>query len=231
MKPSYLPIIIALFFLSSPVIAAETENRYNQVSFSVNSEAEIANDLLVITMKALENGRELKKLADKVNKTMAWALKEASKYENIKTQTLNYQTQPSYSKGKQTGWQVSQSVSLKSTNTEDLSELMGKLQSQLQIQSATYQVTSDKKKQLEDQLTDQALIQFSQKAASIAQALEHKTYKIVQINLSTNSPSHPRPMEGMARGMLASDSVTAPSFEPGTQKVSVFASGTIEITD
>lgn len=226
----FFPILVASLALNSTVIA-DDDIRYNQVSFNVSAEADIANDQLVIVMTALEKGRDLEKLADTVNKTMTWALKEADKLENIKAQTLNYSTQPNYSKGKQTGWQVSQSLSLKSTSTEDLSDLMSRLQTRLQVQSASYQVTTDKKNQLTDKLTTDALALFSQKAEKIASALQHKSYKIVQINLHSDSPGHPRPMVGMARSMMASEAVTAPSFEPGTQKVSVTASGTIEVTN
>ena len=146
---------LALF---EPASAHDPIHTYNQVSFDVSAEADITNDQLAIQMTALEKGRDLETLAEKVNKTMAWALKEAGKQEQIKSQTLNYQTQPSYTKGKQTGWQVSQSLSLKSASVDELSELIGKLQTRMQLQSATYQVTREKRKQLKDKLTTQVLL-------------------------------------------------------------------------
>lgn len=221
-------VLIACLANGSLAFADESSQKYNQISFNVNAESDIANDRLVIVMKAHEQGRNLESLADDVNKTMSWALKTAAKANEIKTQTLNYQTHPNYSKGKQDGWQVSQSLQLSSNNAEALSKLMGQLQSRMQTESVSYQVTPEKQKQLEDKLTTQALQLFTQKAENIARALQRKSYKIVQISLRNNSPVQPRPM---ARTMMAAESVTAPSLEPGTQKLSVFASGTIEITD
>ena len=175
--------------LATTVSAHDTPVQYNQISFSVSAEADIANDELVIVMASLEQGRDLESLADKVNKTMAWAIKEAGTQANITAQTMNYQTQPRYEKGKQTGWQVSQSLSLKSTSSEDLSELMGKLQSRLQVQSASYQITAAKKKQLEDELTTLALQRFSDKAEQITRALQAKKYKYRQKLYSTSNTS------------------------------------------
>jgi predicted secreted protein len=216
---------------ASAIANNDSATRYNQVSFTVSAEAEIANDRLVIIMKALQQGNDLESLADEVNRTMSWALETAAKMETVKAQTLNYQTQPIYSKGKPDGWQVSQSLSLSSTSSKDLSQLMGKLQSRMQVESASYEVTPEKKKQLEDRLTTQALTLFSLRADSITKALQRRHYKIVMINLNSSNPGYPRPMMSMARGLVASESVTPPSFEAGTQTVTVTASGTIEALD
>ena len=182
-------------------------------------------------MSIIKKGKNLKTLADEVNKAMAWALKTAEKTDGIQAQTQGYQTNPDYTKGKQTGWQVSQSLSLKSTDIEALSDLLGKLQTRLQIKSVSYQVTEENRRLIQERLTTQALERFTQKASNIVEALRRKNYKIVSINISSDRAGHPRPMAVMARGMMASESVAAPSFEPGTQKVSVIASGTIEILD
>ena len=234
MKKLLLPIVLSFFlagFLPGFLAAHENQDHYNRISFSVSAEADAANDQLVVIMSIIKKGKNLKTLADEVNKTMAWALKTADKTDNIKAQTQGYQTNPDYTKGKQTGWQVSQSLSLKSTDIETLSDLLGKLQTQLQIKSVSYQVTEENRRLIKERLTTQALERFTQKASSIVQALRRKNYKIVSINISSDRAGHPRPMAVMARGMMASESVAAPSFEPGTQKISVSASGTIEILE
>jgi len=107
---------------------------------------------------------------------------------------------------------------------------MGKLQARLQTESVTYRVTPERQKQLEGKLTTSALSQFSRKAKNITQALNRNSYEIVQISLQSNNPGMPRPMMAMSRSMMNSDAVAAPSFQPGVQKISVTASGTIEIS-
>jgi len=229
MSPYLIFVLSALF--SSVTLANQPNDFYNRVSFTVSAETEAPNDQLVITLKAQEQGDSLEKLADEVNKTMKWALDIASQSDVIRAQTMHYQTQPVYTKGKQTGWQISHSVSLSSTDIEALTEMVGKLQSRLQIQSASYEVTTEKKNHLIEQLTQEALQRFTLKASSISQALQRKNYKIVQIDLNSGQPDFPRPMMSMSRSMLASEAVTPPAFEPGTQKITVFATGTIEISD
>lgn len=205
--------------------------RYNQVSFSVSAETEVANDELVVTLRAIEQGKDFQQLANSVNETMAWALKQAERADSVKAQTLNYQTQPQYAKNKQIGWQVSQTLSLRSTDTDTLSELLGKLQSRLQMQSASFQVTEKTRHSVEDELHTEALQRFQRKAELITRSLGRASYRLVQINLNGNNPGQPRPMMSMARGMMAAEAVSAPAFEGGTQKLAVNATGTIEISD
>jgi len=225
-------LFFSIFCLSATsAIAHDDTNIENQISFSVNTEAEIANDQLIINMSAEAQGNNLEDLANQVNKSMAWALKETNKIKQIKAQTLNYQTQQTYAKGKPNGWRVTQSLSLSSKDIKGLSSLMGKLQSKLKTQSVEYQITPKRKKDLEDQLTTEALKLFSIKANKITQALQKRSFTIVQINISTNNNPPPRPMMAMSRGLMEADRVTTPTFQVGTQKVIISASGSIKLTD
>lgn len=204
---------------------------YDRISFSTTAEMEAPNDELVIIMSVQRTGRDLVELADEVNQTMEWALKQANREKDLKVQTLNYQTSMNYNKGKQEGWRISQSLSLSGTDTETLSKLMGKLQQKMQTQSVSYQVTTEKRNQIREKLTIEALELFSQKADTISQAMNRARYKIVQINLGNNHTPSPRPM-AMSRGvMMAAEAVATPSFQAGTQKLTVSATGTIELTD
>ena len=223
--------LIFLCFLLIPIASAHDEPpAYNQISFSVSAQAEIDNDILVILLRAHEKGRDLETLADKINKTMSWAVKLANRSDAVKSQTRNYQTSPWYEKGKQKGWQVSQSLSLSSGQLEEISQLMEQLQTRMQVQSSNYQVSPDKLEELTENLTETALQKFTSRASVISQTLGSKDYKIVKIQVHSSSSNHPRPM--MATEMMRSasvKSVAAPTFEAGTQKVTVTASGTIEL--
>lgn len=225
-------LLIAITFLTAFSIAQANNELavYNQVSFSVTAQAEIDNDILVILLRAHEKGRDLETLADKINKNMSWAVKLANRSDAVKSQTRNYQTSPWYEKGKQKGWQVSQSLSLSSSNLEEISQLMEQLQTRMQVQSSNYQVSPDKLEELTENLTETALQKFSSRAGVISQTLGSKDYKIVKIQVHSSSSNQPRPM--MATEMMRSaavKTVAAPTFEAGTQKVTVSASGTIEL--
>ena len=225
-------LLIATLFLASFSAAQAQDDHatYNQVNFSVTAQAEISNDILVIMMRAHEKGRDLQTLSDKINNTMAWAVKLAKRSDVIKSQTRNYQTSPWYEKSKQKGWQISQSLSLSSSDIETISDLMEQLQTKMQVQSSNYQVSPEKLEQLTENLTQAALQKFSQRASSISQTLGSEKYKIVKIQLHSSGNNHPRPMMAMESMRSASvKSVAAPTFEAGTQKVTITASGTIEL--
>ena len=186
---------------------------------------------MVITMSIVKNGHDLLELANSVNQTMNWALITANKEKNIDTKTLSYTTSPNYEKGKQKGWRVSQSHSLTGSDIDRLSKLMGKLQTKLQTQSVNYLVTPERRREKIDELSTQALKQFSLKAENVTQALGRSQYKIVQINLQESSHHQPRPAMMMTRSVMAAESVSTPNFQSGNTEVSVTAIGTIEILD
>lgn len=223
--------IVTLYFLFFTIVQAHDDPpTYNQITFSATAQAEISNDILVIVMRAHQKGRDLETLSDNINKTMAWAVKLATRSDDIKSQTRNYQTSPWYEKGKQKGWQISQSLSLSSSNLEEISQLMKQLQTKMQVQSSNYQVSPDKLEELTEKLTQKALQKFSQRAGSISQTLGNENYIIVKIQIHSSSNNQPRPMMAMESMRSASvKAVAAPTFEAGTQKVTVTASGTIEL--
>ena len=202
---------------------------YNRISFSVAAEDDIANNLLVATLSAREQGENLRQLSDDVNKTMQWALSESNRVDSVKTQTLNYATSPRYEKGRQTGWQVSQSLKLSSTDSDSLTKLMGKLQQRLQLNSLSYQVTNDQREALQEKLTSEVLKKFSAKAERIVADMNSSGYRIVSLNIGYQNAQPPRPMLAMARNLEMADSVSAPGIQAGTQTVTVQVSAVIEL--
>ena len=228
-----LSFVVSLFLCFQSLNALASENiTYNRIHFSVVAEKQVSADEISVTMSVQRNGPDIAKLADQVNRTMESALKTANKEKGIQVETLNYQTNKNYQKGKQSGWQVSQSLSLMGSDMEQMSELIGKLQADLQLNSITYQVSSERKQQIEDELSEIALKKFTAKAAKYSNSLNRSNYQIVQISLSNQNNSPPRPMLMARQGaMMAAESIAAPSIQPGDQKISITATGSIELAD
>ena len=228
-----LSFVVSLFLCFHSLNALASENiTYNRIHFSVVAEKQVSADEISVTMSVQRNGPDIARLADQVNRTMESALKTANKEKGIQVETLNYQTNKNYQKGKQSGWQVSQSLSLMGSDMEQMSELIGKLQADLQLNSITYQVSSERKQQIEDELSEIALKKFTAKAAKYSNSLNRSNYQIVQISLSNQNNSPPRPMLMARQGaMMAAESIAAPSIQPGDQKISITATGSIELAD
>ena len=228
-----LSFVVSLFLCFHSLNALASENiTYNRIHFSVVAEKQVSADEISVTMSVQRNGPDIAMLADQVNRTMESALKTANKEKGIQVETLNYQTNKNYQKGKQSGWQVSQSLSLMGSDMEQMSELIGKLQADLQLNSITYQVSSERKQQIEDEQSEIALKKFTAKAAKYSNSLNRSNYQIVQISLSNQNNSPPRPMLMARQGaMMAAESIAAPSIQPGDQKISITATGSIELAD
>lgn len=225
-------VFILVISFSSQVILAAEQLTYKRIHFSVTADRMVNTDEISVTMSVQAIGPDIAQLADRVNTTMQSALKIANKEKNVQVETLNYQTSKNFQKGKQVGWQVSQSLSLTGSDMAQLTELIGKLQSQLQLNSITYQVSADRKKLIEAELSKQALKDFTVKAQEYTEILGRNSYHIVEISIASQGAPIPRPML-MARhsGVMAAEAIASPSIQPGDQKISMTASGTIELAE
>ena len=226
-----LIFIFVICFTSQATLASE-QLTYKRIHFNVTADRMVNTDEISVVMSVQAIGPDIAQLADRVNNTMQDALKTANKEKNIQVETLNYQTNKNFQKGKQVGWQVSQSLSLTGSDMAQLTELTGKLQSQLQLNSITYQVSADRKKLIEAELSKQALKDFTVKAQEYTEILGRNSYHIVEISISSQGAPIPRPML-MARhsGVMAAEAIASPSIQPGDQKISMTASGTIELAE
>jgi predicted secreted protein len=110
-----------------------------------------------------------------------------------------------------------------------MSELLGELQQELKLNSITFDVSREKREQQTRVLIDQALSAYNSRAMQIANRLQHDSYKIVTMHVSTTA-SEPPQRYRMARLMTAeADSITAPDMAGGDQVLSVRVNGTIEL--
>jgi len=209
------------------VLAHEEDLKRNQVSFSVSSSEEVANDTLVALLYVQHEGGQADKLADAVNQTIRWGLSQTQGRPEIKTQTLDYRTDPIYNKGKITGWRVRQSLRLESKDTSSLSELIGDLQSRLKVQSINYEISTEQQEAAQERLITESLTKFEARARQIAGDLKRPGYQLIQLNLNTG---HYNPQPRMrSYAMAESMDVEPPQIKAGTGTLTVTANGTIEL--
>lgn len=228
-----LPILLALLALLAPTaIAGTTMPTYNRIQLGESARAEVENDLLVAVLFAQAEGREAATPADEVNRLIDWAVNLAKSHPEVKVQTLNYQTQPVYTKDKIRAWRVRQSLRLESRDSRVLGDLVGQLQESLQMESLSYQVSDELRRSHTESLTTTALQRFEARARHIAKTLGRSGYRIVQIRIDD---AHRPPMP-VARGMMfeaaMADAAPAPArIEAGTSEITVSVSGEIELSE
>jgi predicted secreted protein len=212
--------------------AGATAPTFNRVQLGESARADVENDLLVAVLFAQAEGRDPAIPADEVNRLMDWALNLAKSHPEVKVQTLNYQTNPVYTKDKIRAWRVRQSLRLESRDSRLLGDLVGRLQESLQMESLSYQVSDEERRSRTEALTATALQRFEARARHIAETLGRSGYRIVQIRIDDDH----RPPMPVARGVMfeaaMADSAPAPArIEAGTSEIGVRVSGEIELSE
>jgi predicted secreted protein len=230
--PAHLPSLLLLLALASAPFAVHAEQEgptHNLVALNVDASAEVDNDLLVAVLYAQREGSQPARLAGEVNEAVNQALSKAKATPGVKVQTHSYETNPVYRNNQLSGWRVSQAIRLESREAAVLSELVGQLQQQLAVQSLGFEVSDEARRRAEEALTGEALQRFTERARLVTQQLGRSSYRLVRIDINSSGGPIPRPMmRSMAMG--AEVAAAPPALEPGTQRLAVTVSGTIELT-
>lgn len=225
-------VLSALLLIMSLVInnvwAHENETYYDRIRLSVSASAQLENDTMLATVYALEEGGDVTELSAMVNKRIRRGLDLVKKHSEIKHQTNTYTSRPVYSNNKIKGWRVSQSLRLESQAITIMSNVLGKLQSELALQSMQFTISPASKDKQDEKLIDEALESFGNRARQVVKKLGHKNYKIVDINISTSAARDIQPQYPM-RAMSMSKVESEPAVSAGEQMVSVTVNGIIEL--
>ncbi len=222
-------IVCILFLLVSLSLAAKPESTFDRVTFSVTVVEEVRSDTIIGNLGISVQGKDTSAMAGKINSTIRAALDSIKKFSAIEAETLNYQTQPVYEQGRQSGlWKVSQSIQIKSRDFEQFSKAVHKLQQSLNLLSVNYQLSSAVRSATEDRLTTNAIKRFSERAQQLSNDFGFKDYRIVSVNLGGSPRYTSRPVETAMR-MEMDLSAPPPVFQAGKQQVNININGTIEM--
>jgi len=206
---------------AEPVIAED------RVSFQVEVGRDVGNDRMVAIMNATAEEKKPANVADRINSTMTWALDQARANKPVRSRSGSYRTYPVYEDRKIVRWRGSQELQLESQDVDQLSQLVGTLQSRLQIQSLQFSVSPDRRRQVENELIVQALEAYQARAEIIRESLGAKTFRLLDINIQSGGQSPVIPMRAVST--LSRASVSKPALEQGTSRVTVQVSGKIRL--
>ena len=220
-----LAMLCVLSLLAVPAWAEDQQ--YDRVNFSSSAEQEVANDLMTATMSIEVNGATPAGVARQINATLNDALKRAAGFSGIKALSGSQRTSPVYDKSnrKLQGWRGHAEIHLQGGDFEKLGELIGQLQSTLQLQDVNFSLAAVTRQRIENVLITRAIDAFRERAKTISAALGGVNYKIVHISI--NNGSYPRPMLG--RMAMAETAVPAPQFSGGDSTMRIQVSGTIQV--
>ena len=228
LAPHGLKTLLLLVAACHPAWAGEQPLTYDRINLSASASAEVENDILVAVLYSQREGSDTTKLADAVNRDVEWAVQRAKQTPGVSIRTLDYSTNPVYRDGKLTAWRLRQSIRLESDDPARLSRLIGTLQERLAVQSIIPDVSPRSRQRAEDGLISEAILAFTTRAAMVAETLDRKEYRLVRLDVNTrDTPVQPFPARGRVMAMEAAPA--PPVLEPGTRKVHVTVTGTIEL--
>ena len=221
---------LLLGFAALQTAHAEDKLPYERVSFSVSAATEVPNDVLTAVLYAEQQGQNTAQLADAVNQAITWGLDIAKNEKAVESRTLDYTTNPQYDDSKVVGWQVRQSIQLKSQDSKALSALLGKLQEKLRIENISYSVSPAVQTSTEEALVNTALTNFKKRAEQIQTQMGRKEYRVVRLDVQSATDFPQPPMYRMASAELSSDKVAAPNLDSGKQTLKVNVQAEIELS-
>ncbi|MCR6666994.1 MAG: SIMPL domain-containing protein [Methyloversatilis sp.] len=169
-------------------------------------------------------------LAKKVNAAIQAALATTRPYTSVKVRSGNTSTYPVYSKNGRTieSWRMRSELLLESKDQAALSELLGKLQTQLAVGQLTLEPSEDTAREAENAAIGDAIAAFNARAKIVAASLGG-SWRVLHMNVNnTSGMPPPRPLMRSKVAMAEAAMADMP-VEAGESRVSVNISGQIEI--
>jgi predicted secreted protein len=221
-------VLVALCAPAESALASDAPAPMNRVSFQVESSRDVANDWIEAVVGITDEDVDSAQLADRINAAMARAMAVAKAASAVRVKSGGYATHPVYEDGKIRRWRASQDLVLESADIEAITQLVGKLQKELQLRSIGFSISPERRRATEDELIAEALTAFKARAEIVRENLGASHYEVVELSIDTQGGSPPRPVFAEARAMAAAQ-VAPPALEGGTSRLSVRVNGTIEL--
>lgn len=206
---------------------AEVEDRFT-VHLTASATEEVDNDLLTATLSVERSGSDSAKLANEIAAIMRRALDEGKKMPAVKLQTSGYSTQPVYerrdNRNLRTGWRITQTLSLESTDTAAAISLIGRLQGfDLQLTGMAFTVSKERREALRVRLTESAIAEWRVRAEATVSRLGGKVWGPHEVSVQDEGSYPIRPM--FRSDLMMTAEAAPPAVEAGTSQIRVTISG------
>ena len=230
-------LILFALMLTMPSIANaqykdpvfELDENDSLLHISATERREVDQDLLIANLRIEAENTDNKAVQNQINKAMKDAIDLAKKYDDVKAITRGYNV---YEYDKNGGkrdrardmvWKGSQSVQLKSKNSEELLELAGKIQGAGFVMGGLeYSLSPEVAAQVQDEMLEAALEKLSARAQRAAKALGKSEAELKEINTQGNYTPQQNYHRGAKMEMMAmSADMAAPVASPGETTITM----------
>lgn len=157
------------------------------LSISATERREVEQDLLVATLSYNATNTNSRELQNEINEAMKKALDTVKKEKSVKVNTGAYQVYETHDpRTKEKKWQGSQSLTIKSKDSDTVLALAGKLQNMnLNMGGLSYTLSPETAVEIQDSLMEDALKQLQTRANRAAKALGKSTAELRDVNVDS----------------------------------------------
>jgi predicted secreted protein len=195
------------------------------VTVTGSATASVANDRMQASLRAEADNASAAAAANQVNATIGRALAMAKSVPDIKVTTTGYSTYQVADKPNAQRWRVVQTITLESSDFTAAATLITRLQDEggLLLSNMGFSLSDKKRRETEDDLTQQAIKAWQDRAQRAAQGLGFDAWRPGHVSVQTEG-GRVYPMARMQA--LEARAAAAPvAVEAGTSEVTVTVSG------
>jgi len=236
----------ALVFIATfnPVMAEDVKSGNRDggtyLNISATERTTVREDLLIASLRFEKDGEDAKDVQNAINRLISKAVEMAQKVPEVKVSTEQYYVyqfnpdpRPYDGKGpkeQKMMWRGGQGIQLRSTSSDVLLELTGKLQDMgLLMQGLSYSLSPELQEKTRDSMMEAAIEKLKLRAHRAATALGKKNIELVEVNVDSENgmpPMQPMMMKTMRAEMASMDSMAAPTAAPGEAEITMTVSAT-----
>lgn len=188
---------------------------------SESATREVEQDTILARLVARAEGEAPAAVQATVNRAMADALEQARAAAGVRVATGGYRVQQRYNReGQPVSWIAEQELRLAADEAASVLQLVGALQeSGLVVEGLGFELSPAMRREVEDELTIEAIERLRARAEGIADALETDVARVMVLTVggTVGIPPGPR-FEARA---MAADAAPPPSAVPDRETVSV----------
>ncbi|MFC7421465.1 SIMPL domain-containing protein [Iodobacter arcticus] len=233
----YLLSAVMMTAMTSAMAASDTP-MFNVVNLEASASREVANDLASAILFVELTDTDPARLSDKINQTLAAAIKLVKAQTAVQNGGTGYATYPLYGKtNKQEGWRSRGELRVSSRDFAVLSKLLAQLQQPIagglpmQLANVSYGVSEGARSKAEEVLIEEGLQDFKYRAALIQKGFAGKSWKMINVNVNTAGGYRPQPMMMKSSGAMEMGRAADAPIESGESRLTVNVSGSIQITE
>ncbi len=194
------------------------------VTLSAAATRSVANDRMQAVLRAEAEAPDAATAASQVNARMVKAIAETRAVAGVDTSTTGYTTYQVNDQNHPARWRVTQSLALEASDFTSLAALVTRLQRDdgLLLAGLDFSVSPAARRAAEDELTQQAIRAWQQRAHAAAEGFGAGAYRTGRVTIQTSDFGRPPMLQ--AAGMAAARAAPV-AVEGGSSDVTVTVTG------